>query len=210
MIAIFLHLRFPKWWCKWDMRTKPKDQWKPSNFYLTKQGPLSSWSYGMSWIYISVYYHLSFVFKACSWRGVLDTTVCDKVCQWLAARRWFSPGIFIHQKILPPRYNWNIVENGLKNHNPNPNPNWLCMCSIEMLEINLSALCFWGFFLWTLELYIGKWGQSVHILVSFSILILIRMVVVGSGLHHTRNQIYFCCLGLTCNTQSVLLYNYHI
>jgi hypothetical protein len=23
-------------------------------------------------------------------RGVLDTTLCDKVCQWLAAGRWFS------------------------------------------------------------------------------------------------------------------------
>jgi hypothetical protein len=26
------------------------------------------------------------------WRGVLDTTLCDKVCQWLAAGRWFSSG----------------------------------------------------------------------------------------------------------------------
>ena len=25
-------------------------------------------------------------------RGVLVTTLCDKVCQWLAAGRWFSPG----------------------------------------------------------------------------------------------------------------------
>jgi hypothetical protein len=25
-------------------------------------------------------------------RDVLDTTVCDKVCQWLAATRWFSVG----------------------------------------------------------------------------------------------------------------------
>jgi len=25
-------------------------------------------------------------------RGVLDTTLCDKVCQWLAAGRSFSPG----------------------------------------------------------------------------------------------------------------------
>ena len=25
-------------------------------------------------------------------RGVLDTTLCDKVCQWLATDRWFSPG----------------------------------------------------------------------------------------------------------------------
>jgi hypothetical protein len=26
-----------------------------------------------------------------SWRGVMNTTLCDKVCQWLAAGRWFSP-----------------------------------------------------------------------------------------------------------------------
>jgi hypothetical protein len=28
-------------------------------------------------------------FKAQSWRGVLDTTLCDKVCQWFAAGPWF-------------------------------------------------------------------------------------------------------------------------
>ena len=26
-------------------------------------------------------------------RNVLDTTLCDKVCQWLATGRWLSPGI---------------------------------------------------------------------------------------------------------------------
>jgi hypothetical protein len=26
-----------------------------------------------------------------SWRGVLDTTLCDQVCQRLAAGWWFSP-----------------------------------------------------------------------------------------------------------------------
>ena len=25
-------------------------------------------------------------------RGVLDTTLCDKICQWPATVRWFSPG----------------------------------------------------------------------------------------------------------------------
>ena len=25
-------------------------------------------------------------------RGVLDSTLCENVCQWLAAGRWFSPG----------------------------------------------------------------------------------------------------------------------
>ena len=28
----------------------------------------------------------------CPWRGELDTTLCDKVCQWLATYLWFSPG----------------------------------------------------------------------------------------------------------------------
>jgi hypothetical protein len=28
-----------------------------------------------------------------TFNGVLDTTFCDKVCQWLAAGRWFSPSI---------------------------------------------------------------------------------------------------------------------
>ena len=27
--------------------------------------------------------------------GVLDTTLCDKVCRWLAAGRWFSPGTLV-------------------------------------------------------------------------------------------------------------------
>ena len=30
-------------------------------------------------------------FESRAWRGVLDTTLCDKVCQWLATGRWFSP-----------------------------------------------------------------------------------------------------------------------
>jgi len=28
-------------------------------------------------------------------RGVLDTTLCDRVCQWLATGRWFSPGTLV-------------------------------------------------------------------------------------------------------------------
>jgi hypothetical protein len=40
---------------------------------------------------ISAYHHLSCEFEFRWWRGVLDTTLCDKVCQWLATGRWFSP-----------------------------------------------------------------------------------------------------------------------
>ena len=31
-------------------------------------------------------------FESRSWQGVLDKTLCDKICWWLAVGRWFSPG----------------------------------------------------------------------------------------------------------------------
>jgi hypothetical protein len=39
---------------------------------------------------ISVSYTNGCEFVPRSWRGVLDTAVCDKVFQWFATRRWFS------------------------------------------------------------------------------------------------------------------------
>jgi hypothetical protein len=58
--------------------------------WLTKEqnGMSWSWSYG-SWIYNYVCNNLwiRIPFR----RGVLDTTLCDKICQWLATGRWFSP-----------------------------------------------------------------------------------------------------------------------
>jgi hypothetical protein len=41
---------------------------------------------------ISAYHHYSCEFELRSWRGVLDTTLCDKVRQLLATGRWFSLG----------------------------------------------------------------------------------------------------------------------
>ena len=35
---------------------------------------------------VSAFHHYSCEFEPCSWRGVLDTTLCDKICQW------FYPG----------------------------------------------------------------------------------------------------------------------
>ena len=34
-------------------------------------------------------------FEPGSWRDVLNTTSCVKVCQWLVTGRWFSPGTLI-------------------------------------------------------------------------------------------------------------------
>ena len=55
--------------------------------------------------------------EPCSWRGVLDTTLYDKVCQWPATGWWFSLGT---PSMKLPQYNWNIVERGVKQQNPNP------------------------------------------------------------------------------------------
>ena len=41
---------------------------------------------------ISAYHHLRCEFESCSWWGVLNTTLCDKICQWHVAGRWYSPG----------------------------------------------------------------------------------------------------------------------
>ena len=34
-------------------------------------------------------------FESCSWRDVLDTTLCENVRQWLSTARWFSPGTLV-------------------------------------------------------------------------------------------------------------------
>jgi hypothetical protein len=55
-------------------------------------------------------------FESYAWWGVLDTTLCDKVCQWLVAGRWFSPGTPVSSTNKTDRqwYNWTIVESGVK------------------------------------------------------------------------------------------------
>jgi hypothetical protein len=53
------------------------------------------WWYG-SWIYNYLCNQclspLTLWVRTRSWQGVHDTTLCDKVCQWLATGRCFSPG----------------------------------------------------------------------------------------------------------------------
>jgi hypothetical protein len=82
------------------------------------------WSYG-SWVYnytcnqclSSLTLRVRILLK---W-GLLNTTLCDKVCHWLAAGRWFSP-VFSTNKNWPSRSSWNIVESGVKHHNYNKLP----------------------------------------------------------------------------------------
>ena len=76
---------------------------------------------GFTITYVISAYHHWCELELCIWHGLLDTTLCDKVCQWLATGRWFSPGTLFPPPIkLTERYNWNIVESGVKHQNANP------------------------------------------------------------------------------------------
>ena len=53
------------------------------------------------------------------------TTLCDKVCQWLATGRWFSPDTPVSSTNKTGRhyiYKWNIVGSGVKHHTPTIQP----------------------------------------------------------------------------------------
>jgi len=96
------------------------------------------------------------MFEPRSWRGVLDTTLCDKVCQWLTAGWWFSSGTPVSStnKTWPPWYNWNIVESGVKHHNPNPLNSLICpvvSCTHFFLSRRTRHLFFYVFKFWALH-----------------------------------------------------------
>ena len=42
-------------------------------------------------------------------RGVLDTSLCDKFCQWLATGRWFSPGTPVSSTNKTDHHNINEI-----------------------------------------------------------------------------------------------------
>jgi hypothetical protein len=91
---------------------------------------------------ISVYHHKRFQFEPHSWRGVLDTTLCDKICQWFATRRCFLRILQFPPPIKLSRYHWNIVER-CKIDTPNiqihdHSISWLDTCtSIKSIEVKL-------------------------------------------------------------------------
>ena len=54
---------------------------------------------------ISAYHHQSWEFKPCSWRDVLDTTLCDKFYQWLTTGLWFYSGTLVSFTNKTDRHN---------------------------------------------------------------------------------------------------------
>jgi len=52
-------------------------------------------AFGFITTYVISTYQLTLWVRIPFKRGLLDTTLCDKVCLWLATGRWFSPGTLI-------------------------------------------------------------------------------------------------------------------
>jgi hypothetical protein len=71
-------------------------------------------------------------FEPCSWRGVLDATLYDTVCQWPATSRWFFSGAPVSSTNKTDRHDIteNIIESVAKHHNPKPKSiNTMCVTS---------------------------------------------------------------------------------
>ena len=109
-------------------------------------------------------------------RGVLDTTLCDKICQWLAAGRWFSSGTLVSSTNKTDYHD--ITEILLKvafstiNHHHHEkkrvrqSTQLLVQCSIMdiMLVWNLliGKLSWWNRLVWGFAVW--QWGSGlIHI-----------------------------------------------
>jgi hypothetical protein len=75
-------------------------------------------------------------------RGVFDTTLCNKVCQWLATGQWFSPGTTISSTNKTDRHD--ITEKLLK----------VTLITINLnqtsrnLELSRQVFCFYVYIGW--------------------------------------------------------------
>ena len=100
--------------------------------------PSLLWSYG-SWIHNYLCNQclspLTLRVRILLRRGKLDTTLYDKVCQW------FSPGTPVSStNNWLPRYNWNIVESGVKHNNPLPQSTNLVILDLPWFWVSYSFL----------------------------------------------------------------------
>jgi hypothetical protein len=92
---------------------------------------------------ISAYHQKSCEFESRSWKGVLDITLCDKVCEWLATIHFLQVLLVSStNKTETPQNNWNIVESGVKHHKPTEQTIILENTKLHMLfEISILSEC---------------------------------------------------------------------
>ena len=95
--------------------------WKFARLSLCNNHSLTSLVVGFTTTYaISTYHHYCCEFESRSCRGVLDITSCDKVYQWLATGRCFSPVPHTYE-IECRNITEILLKVALRHHNHNPN-----------------------------------------------------------------------------------------
>jgi hypothetical protein len=105
-------------------------------FFVEIKGPSRSWSHG-SWISNNLCNQclstLNMWVRIPLRRGVLDTTLYDKVCQWLATGRWYSPGTQASSTNKTDRHNITeiLLNDGVKHHT----------LSLTFVEIAFCCCC---------------------------------------------------------------------
>ena len=87
--------------------------------FLHYWGASWSWSYG-SWIYNYLCNQYLSQLKLCVRVPLMAWNTRYSKMWWNLSVTYDRYSGFLHQLKWPPRYNWNIVENGLRHHNPNP------------------------------------------------------------------------------------------
>jgi len=116
-----------------------------SKYYIWQHilmGSSWSWSYG-SWIYTYLCNQCLSPLKLWVWilfrQSVLDTTLCDKACQWLATGLWISPGtpIFFINKTDRHDITEILLKSGIKHNNRNPT-SWLADLVVWHYLIHLA------------------------------------------------------------------------
>jgi hypothetical protein len=75
-------------------------------------------------------------------QGVLDTTLCDKVCQWLVAGRWFSPGTLVSSTNKTDCHDITeiLFESSVKHHKPTKYESFRITSSEELISQSVTIL----------------------------------------------------------------------
>ena len=89
-------------------------------------------TYGITWVRIPLR------------RGVLDTTLCDKVCQWPPAGQWFSPGTTVSStnRTDPHDITEILLKVALNNINQTNYHKWALAHSSSYFKLNIHWIHF--------------------------------------------------------------------
>ena len=93
------------------------------------------WSYG-SWIFNYLYSQCLSSLMLWVWIPLMVRYTQYNIMRWSLSVVFSG---FLHQLNRPPRYNWNIVESGVKHHNPNPILILACTSPADWTWLNLTS-----------------------------------------------------------------------